>query len=129
MEQPDDITPSVQADRPKRGRPRKADAMTGAERAKKFRDTRRAQPISVTVTKNECSECAALRDEVRRLKFLVAEKEIQALADEVRLKKVSASVLELRRELAKAKQPANTRNATDVAFLDVVTVVPGVNQG
>ena len=128
MKQLDDISPSAQADKPTRGRPRKAGALTGAQRAKKFRDARRAQPKFVTVTKNECSECAALRDEVRKLKLLVVIKEIQALADGVRLKKARATVLELRRELVSAKQPANKRHATDVAFLDVVTSIPGARQ-
>src|SRR5471030_1481424 len=86
--------------KPKRGRPSKPDALTGAERAKRFRDARRALPKSVTVTKNACDECVALRDEVRRLNHRLGEKEIQILADGITLKKSRATVLELRRELA-----------------------------
>src|SRR5471030_680142 len=110
--------------KPKRGRPSKPDALTGAERAKRFRDARRALPKSVTVTKNACDECVALRDEVRRLNHRLGEKEIQILADGITLKKSRATVLELRRELAKARQPANKRNATEVVFHDVVTSTP-----
>jgi len=124
MKQLDDIPPSAQAAKPKRGRPSKPDALIGAERAKRFRDARRALPKSVTVTKNACDECVALRDEVRRLNHRLGEKEIQILADGITLKKSRATVLELRRELAKARQPANKRNATEVVFHDVVTSTP-----
>jgi hypothetical protein len=83
----------LESEAPRRGRPPKADALTGAERAKRFRDAHRddVKAVTITVTEKEFKELqrseqsrtfalASAHSEIRILIAKLAEKDAEIAA-------------------------------------------------
>ena len=123
-----------------RGRPPKPDAMSGAARAKRFRDAHRGDlklVASDDVTKKELDDLMRTRRD-REIALDAAQAECSRLAEQVSTlerRLVSSDercdliilatavkdkeIFKLKRELAKAKRPPKVVNVSDVAFPEV----------
>ena len=111
-------------EKPKRGRPKKEGALTGAERAKRYREAARTQPKFAAETKTDSDQYHRLRTEITRLNRLVGYGELQNKADSIVIKNKDAMISQLRRELKQAKQPPKKQNVTDAAFQTVTPFAP-----
>jgi len=92
----------LESEAPRRGRPPKADALTGAERAKKFRDAHRGEVKAVTITVTEKAFKELQRTEQSRtLALASAHAEIRILTAKLAEKEAEIDALKSRRRSTK----------------------------
>ena len=88
----------LEPEAPRRGRPPKADALTGAERAKKFRDAHRGEAKAVTITVTEKAFKEVQRaEQSRTLALASAHAEIRILIAKLAEKDAEIAALKSRR--------------------------------
>jgi hypothetical protein len=92
----------LEIDAPRRGRPPKADALTGAERAKRFRDAHRGEEKAVTVIVTEKAFKEVQRaEQSRTLALASAHAEIRILTAKLAEKEAEIAALKSRRRTVK----------------------------
>jgi len=93
----------LEPEAPRRGRPPKADALTGAERAKRFRDAHRGEaPKAVTITVTEKAfRAVQSAEQSRTLALASAHAEIRILTAKLAEKEAEIAALKSRRKAVK----------------------------
>jgi len=92
----------LSSEAPRRGRPPKPDALTGAERAKRFRDAHRGDAPAVTISVTEKAFKELQRSEQSRTMALAsAHAEIRILTAKLAEKEAEIAALKVRRKAAK----------------------------
>lgn len=92
----------LEIEAPRRGRPPKADALTGAERAKRFRDAHRSDVKAITITVTEKAFKEVQRaEQSRTLALASAHAEIRILTEKLAEKEAEIAALKSRRRSTK----------------------------